>query len=196
MLPFPIFPHRQEIACQQVLVEDSSVFSIQWSVVPAPLLARLTPEALLNRYLAHIRRCTATIVRPRCSAAGIRFCLFGSRWSLLSFRPPAEERQTVVLRISGGLLVQRERCEHGELRFGIGEEPGGIRVSLELSGYYPSILGSLSPSPCRRLFYRLSQAAVHRLVTVCFLSQLYRELTGSSAPVRVVSVKVRDGVPV
>jgi len=196
MLPFSIPPHRQEIACQQVLTEDSSVFSIQWSVVPAPFLAHLTPEALLNRYLAHIRRCTATIVRPRRSAAGIRFCLFGSRWSLLSFRPPAVERQAVVLRISGGLLVQRDRCQRGELRFRIGEEPGGIRVSLELSGYYPSILGSLSPPPWRRLLYHLSQAAVHRLVTVRFLTLLYRELTGSSAPVRVVSVKVRDGVPV
>ena len=102
MQPYSILPHRQEIACQQVLVEDSSVFSIQWSVFPAALAAQLTPEMLLNRYLAYIRRCTATIIRPHCSTSGIRFSLLGSRLSLISFRPPAEEQQAVVLRISGG----------------------------------------------------------------------------------------------
>jgi hypothetical protein len=189
-------PHQQEIACQQVLIEDSSVFSIQWSVFPAPLAARFTPEMLLNRYLAYIRRCTATIIRPHCSASGIRLRLLGSRWSLISFRPPAEEQQTMVLRICGGILVQPGHRERGELRFGIKEEPDGIRVSLELSGYCPLILGSPSPSPFRRLFYRFSQAAIHRLVTVRFLALLYRELAGSTARVRVVGVKVRDGRPV
>ena len=43
--------HDQEIACQQVLVEDSSVFSIQWSVFPACLATELSPETLLSRYL-------------------------------------------------------------------------------------------------------------------------------------------------
>jgi hypothetical protein len=188
--------HRQEIACQQVLVEDSSVFSIQWSVFPAPLAARLTPEMLLNRYLAYIRRCTATIIRPYFSASDIRFRLLGSRWSLISFRAPDEEQQAVVLRICGGLLVQPGHCERGELRFGIKEEPDGIRVSLELSGYCPLILGTPSPSTFRRLLYRLSQAAIHRLVTVRFLALIYRELAGSAARVRVVDVKVRAGRPV
>ena len=190
------FPHRQEIACQQVLVEDSSVFSIQWSVFPALLAARLTPEMLLNRYLAYIRRCTATIIRPHCSASGIQFRLLGSRWSLISFRAPAEEQHAVVLPICGGLLVQPGYRECGELRFGIREEPDGIRVSLELSGYRPLILGPPPPSPFRRLLYHLSQAAIHRLVTVRFLALIHRELAGSSARVRVVGVKVLDGRPI
>ncbi len=177
-------------------MEDSSVFSIQWSVFPAPLAARLTPKMLLNRYLAYIRRCTATIIRPHCSASGIQFSLFGSRWSLISFRAPTVEQQAVVLRICGGMLVQPDHCERGELRFGIKEESAGIRVSLELSGYFPLILGSPSPSTFRRLLYRLSQAAIHRLVTVRFLALFYRELAGSTARVRVVGVKVRDGRPV
>jgi hypothetical protein len=189
-------PHRQEIACQQVLEENSSVFSIQWSVFPAPLAAQLTPEMLLNRYLGYIRRCTATIIRPHCSASGIRFRLLGSRWSLISFRTPDKEQQAVVLRICGGILVQPGHGERGELRFGIREEPAGIRVSLELSGYCPLILGPPSPSTFRRLLYRLSQAAIHRLVTVRFLALFYQELAGSAPRVRVVGVKVRDGRPV
>ena len=186
----------QEIACQQVLVEDSSVFSIQWSVFPAALAAQFTPDMLLNRYLAYIRTCTATIVRPHRSATGIQFRLLGSRWSLISFLPPAREQQVVVLRICGGILVQPGQRGRGELCFGTTEEPEGIRVSLELSGYRPSILGPPSPPAFRRLLYRLSQAAIHRLVTVRFLALLYRELAGPGARVRVVGVKVRDGRPV
>jgi hypothetical protein len=187
---------RQEIACQQVLLEDSSVFSIQWSVFPALLAARLTPEMLLNRYLAYIRGCTATIVRPHISASGIQFRLSGSRWSLISFQAPAIEQQAVVLRIRGGMLVQPGRRDRGELRLAVNEEPDGIRVSLELSGYCPLILGNPSPSTFRRLLYRHSQAAIHRLVTVRFLALLYRELTGSAPRVRVIDVKARNGQPV
>lgn len=185
----------QEIACQQVLGEDSSVFSIQWSVFPAPLATRLTPEMLLDRYLAYIRSCTAAIIQPHCSDSGIRFSLFGSRFSLISFLGPAKGQQAVVLRICGGMLVQPGRRDCGELRFCIDDEPAGIRASLELSGYYPLILGSPRPSTLRCLLYRLSQAAIHRLVTVRFLARLHRELTGSTAPVRVVEVRVRDGRP-
>ena len=186
----------QEIACQQVLVEDSSVFSIQWSVFPASLATQLTPDILLNCYLTYIRRCTATIIRPHCSASGIQFRLFTGRRSLISFLPPAYELQAVVLRISGGMLVQPGQCERGELRFGVKTQPDGIRVSLELSGYCPLILGSPSPSTFRRLLYRISQAAIHRLVTVRFLALLYRDLAGPGHRVRVVGVKVRDGRPV
>ena len=187
---------RQEIACQQVLVDDSSVSSIQWSVFPAPLAAQFTPKMLLNRYLFYIRRCTATIIRPHCSISGIQFRLFGSRWSLISFRAPAEEQQAVVLRICGGMLVQPGHNERGELRFGVNAEPHGVRVSLELSGYRPLILGPPPPSALRRLLYRLSQAAIHRLVTVRFLALICRELAGPTARVRVVGVKVRDGRPI
>lgn len=186
-------PPDQEIACQQVLVEDSSVFSIQSSVFPAALAAQLTPDMLLSRYLAYIRRCTATIIRPHCSTSGIQFRLFNSRRSLISFLPPVREQQVVVLRICGGILVQPGQCERGELHFNATEQPDGILVSLELSDYCPLILGSPTPSTFRRLLYRLSQAAIHRLVTIRFLALLYRELAGPGARVRVVSVKVRDG---
>jgi len=186
----------REIACQQVLLEDGSLFSIQWSVCPSPLATHCTPGMLLSRYLSHIRRYTAAIVRPHCSSSGIRFCLFGSRWSLLDFRPPVIGGQTVVLRICGGMLVQRERSEQGELCFSISEEPEGTRISLELSGYYPLLLGTPSPSLFRCLLYRFSQAALHRLVTVRFLTLLCRELSGSSSRIRVVGVTVREGKPI
>jgi hypothetical protein len=186
---------NQEIACQQVLVEDSSVFSVQWSTFPVQIAAGLTPRHLLDRYLAYLRRSTFSIIRPSESATGFELRLLGSRLSLISFLPPEEGGQSLTLRICGGLLVQPHQCDRGELRFTVEPTPGGVKASLQLSDYCPLILGSSAPSAVRRWLYRLTQAAIHRLVTIRFLMLLYRDLAGSSAPVRVVSVNVRDGLP-
>jgi hypothetical protein len=186
----------QEIGCQQVLVEDSSVFSVQWSLFPARMAAGLTPRHLLDRYLDHIRRATLSTIRPFVSADGIEFRLLGSRLNLISFLPPEKGDGSVTLRICGGLLVQRHQCNRGELQFSVASAPEGVKVSLQLSDYCPLILGSSAPSTLRRWLYRLTQAAIHRLVTIRFLVMLYRDLAGSSAPVRVVKINVRNGRPV
>ncbi|MBL0224354.1 MAG: hypothetical protein IPQ16_01865 [Geobacteraceae bacterium] len=188
--------NNQEIACQQVLVEDSSVFSVQWSTFPSQIASGLTPRHLLTRYLVYIRRATLSAIRPSESVTGVEFRLLGSHLSLISFLPPEVGECYVTLRICGGLLVQSQQCHRGELRFTVEPTPDGSRVSLQLSEYCPLILGSSAPSPLRRWLYRLTQAAIHRLVTIRFLTLLYRDLAGSSAPVRVVSVNVRDGRPV
>jgi hypothetical protein len=74
--------------------------------------------------------------------------------------------------------------------------PEGVRVALQLSEFCPLILGSSSPSLIRFWLYRLTQAAIHQLVTIRFLKLLYRDLAGSSAAVKLVPVAVRDGRPV
>lgn len=187
---------NQEIACQQVLVADSSVFSVQWSLFPAQIAAGLTPHHLMARYLAYIRRATLSFIRPSESATGIEFRLLGSRLSLISFLPPEQRDEYVTLRICGGILVQPHQCDRGELQFGVEPTPESIKVSLQLSDYCPLLLGGSSPSPIRRWLYRLTQAAIHRLVTIRFLMLLYREMAGSSAPVRLVNVNMRAGRPV
>jgi hypothetical protein len=186
----------QEIACQQVLVEDSSVFSVQWSLFPTQIANDLTPRHLLERYLAYIRRATLSIIRPFESASGVEFRLLGSRLSLISFLPPEKGDGSVTLFICGGLLVQPHQCDRGELQFTVVPTSEGVKVSLQLSDYCPLILGSSAPSTLRRWLYRLTQAAIHRLVTIRFLILMYRDLTGSPAPVRVVNVNLRDGRPV
>jgi hypothetical protein len=187
---------EQEVACQQVLVDDSSVYSIQWSVFPAAMAAHLTPETLMKRYLGHIRRCTLTIICPTASPTGIEFRLFASRLSLISFLAPVTEQRDMVLRISGGALVQPRQCDRGELRFTVEAVEEGVKVALQLSEFCPLILGSPSPSLVRYWLYRLTQAAIHRLVTIRFLARLYRDLAGAALPVRVVNVRVREGRPV
>jgi hypothetical protein len=186
---------HQKIYCQQVLVDDASVFSIQKSTFPRAIANPLDVEKVMLRYLDYIRKCTASIIRPRIQEEGIEFRLLDSKISLISFMPPMAEHGGIVLRICGGFLVQPRQCERGELRFRLDPVPDGVQVSLQLSDFCPLILGSQHPSRFRYWLYRLTQAAIHRLVTVRFLVMLYRDLAGSAARVRVVSTHVRDGKP-
>jgi hypothetical protein len=185
----------QEIVCQQVLVADASVFSIQWSIFPREISAGLAPSMLLDRYLGFIRKTTLSLIRPVSGADGIEFRLLMSRLSLISFLHPTDEENALVMRICGGVLVQKHQCDRGELRFMVAETPAGIKVTLQLSDYCPLILGSATPSKVRFWLYRLTQAAIHRLVTVRFLVLLYRELAGSTACVQVISGQIREGQP-
>jgi hypothetical protein len=189
-------PKYQEIACQQVLVDDASVFSHQWSIFPTAITAGFSPEILLERYLAYIRRCTLSIIRPLMRNNGLEFRFCKTGWSLISFLPPETDGESVTLRICGGLLVQPRQCDRGEFRFGFEPLPEGVRLSLRLSEFCPLILGSSSPSRIRFWLYRLTQATIHRLVTVRFLAMLYEELSGSSVTVRVVHISECDGQPV
>lgn len=184
---------QQDIACQQVLLEDSSVFSLQSSVYSADIAAGLTPELVLDRYLRYIRSFTCSLVRPLVRESGIEFRLLNTNLSLIRFLPYVVENGTLALRICGGILVQPGQCSRGQLRFDVDTVEDGIKVALELSDYCPLILGDSSPSYLRRLVYRLTQAAIHRLVTIRFLALLYRDLAGKRALVRVISIKARNG---
>lgn len=185
-----------EIFCQQVLSEDASVFSVQWIDLPVPLTEGLSAEKILCRYLGYVKKCTLTLIRPETCENGIEFRLLGTGLSLISFLPPISSGTFATLRICGGYLVQPRQCDRGELRFGVEQVPEKVRVSLQLNDFCPLILGSRSPSLVRLWLYRATQAAIHRLVTVRFLSLLYHELAGHSARVRIIPVVVRAGTPV
>ena len=70
---------------------------------------------------------------------------------------------------------------------------GGVKVTLQLSDYFPRLLGSRTPSLPRKWLYRLTQALIHRIVTVRFLARLYRELEGEKVRFRTVKVYVQSG---
>lgn len=186
----------QQIACQQVLQEDNSVFSIQWTDLP-PGLPQISGQELLQHYLRDILQQTWGVVRPIVSDQGVAFALAG-RLPLLTFLPPEPvaraEGTGLALRICGGWLVQPAHCERGELLLLTDPLPDkGQRITLRLSDYCPLLLGSPRPSWLRRWLYRLTQAAIHRLVTIRFLARLYRLVAGPAACVRTVVVAVRDG---
>jgi len=182
-----------EIACQQVLREDSSVFSVQWMTLPARHAGAIAPERLLQRYLAHVERFTLSLVRPVRGAEGIDFRLIATRLNLLSLAPPiaADDGLTssTILLISGGYLVQPSECGRGELSFIIEPCGEGIKVVVRLADYCPLLLGSRRPSRGRKLLYRLTQALLHKIVTVRFLVRLYHELEGHGKRVRVVKAR-------
>ncbi|MFA5517407.1 MAG: hypothetical protein WDA20_14105 [Desulfuromonadales bacterium] len=183
----PSRKEQPEIACRQVLRKESSVHSEQWTVLPAVYAAGVTPELLLHRYLRHIRRFTWSLIRPRQDAEGIEFRLLGK--SLLRFQLPRRTPGALTLAICGGLLVQPRNCARGELTFICEELPGGLRVSLQLADYCPMLLGGPAPNWPRKWSYRLTQAAIHRLVTVRFLTRLHRDLAGRKLCCRVVRVR-------
>ena len=186
-----------EIACQQVLAEDGSVFSIQWTVMPERHAAMLTPNFLLERYQAYLRHVTLTLVRPLQTGEGLAFRLLTTNVALLTFAPPAFSTESgihaVTLRICEGHFVQAACCNRGKFSFMAESVNGGVKISVQLSEYYPRLLGSRSPSLSRKWFYRLTQAWIHKIVTVRFLKDLYRELEEEGACFRVVKVCVRKG---
>jgi hypothetical protein len=186
-----------EIACQQVLKNDASVFSIQWTILPARHAATLTPHFLLESYLAYLRRFTLSLVRPVETADGLEFRLLSAKTSLLNFAAPEFSTQGVVrcatLRICSGLFLQKEFCNNGKFSFMAETTSGGVKVTLQLSDYFPRLLGSRTPSLPRKWLYRLTQALIHRIVTVRFLARLYRELEGEKVRFRTVKVYVQSG---
>jgi hypothetical protein len=188
---------RKKIGLQQVLLHDSSVFSIQWMILPSSYLGELSPTDLMERYLHYIRFFTLSLIRPYRNDNKIEFRLLNTRISLISFIGPSfhstDNSESVSLSICGGLLVQADNCQRGELSFIIKPISNGLKVILQLSDFCPMLLGSSKPSRMRKIFYRVTQAYIHKIVTVKFLSRLYLDLEGTSPHIRVVRVRVRKG---
>lgn len=195
-----VHSNHLSIACQQALMRDESFFSIQWMTIPTAIARDITPESLLQRYHAYLRRVTGYLVRPENNPDGISFRLAGTRISLIRFLPPLSEmmkdEQTLSLPICDGFLVQGWSGDRGVLTFSVVQEGEEVRLTIRLAGFRPLILGSNRPSRPRKWFYRLTQAHIHRMVTVRFLASIYRELTGRRASVRVVHARVVDGEPI
>jgi hypothetical protein len=177
---------------QQVLLEDSSVFSYQETLLDVPV-PTMTPALLCSLYQEHIRRYTRGFVRPVTRSGGVEFLLWPLAISLLSFDGPITvSAGAVSLRIRGGVLVQPDHCSRGELLFKVGIEGGRMQLSLLLSDYCPLLVGT-SPSKIRKYLYQKTQALLHRKVTVRFLARVHQELTGQKLPVKVVKVTLREG---
>lgn len=187
----------EKIASQQILEADHSVFSIQWIVISEVSPQTISSDALLQRYLRYIRHCTMGIIRPVQSADGIEFRLAGSSLALFQFLPPRQIHESggerIILCISGGLLVQQQECDRGQLEFISEKTAAGSRLTLKLSDYCPLLLGGREPSRWRKWLYRCTQAYLHKAVTVRFLAMVYRSVTGKPVRCGVVNMVVRQG---
>jgi hypothetical protein len=187
----------KEVACQQVLLADGSVFSIQWIDLPERAGRRVTPTFLLQRYLGFLSRFTWTLVRPVSNQSGIAFRIAGTTLPLLRFLPPKyrdlPNGHAVDLDIEDGLLVQPGARRQGRFSLISERTNEGVRITVELSGYFPLLLGGSSPPGWRRCLYRLTQSLVHKEVTARYLLRLHRELTGERFKLKLRKVAVREG---
>jgi hypothetical protein len=188
-------PVPQEISCQQVLIDETSVYSSQWMHIPDRHRSVVTPRFLFERYLVYLRKVTFSIVRPVDTGRMIEFRLAGAKCSLLSFSLPeeCEDGHTLRMAICGGLLVQQDQCRRGQLSFVVEPEHAALKVMVHLADYCPLLLGGSHPSRVRRWLYRMTQALIHRKVTLSFLSYIYREIAGEKACVRHVRVRPATG---
>lgn len=170
----------KRIACEEVILDDLSVYSRQQIVIPHANSATLSVAFVVESYLAFVRKCTLSIVRPVETGGDIAFTLFGASSPLLIFAGPEfggdGRSQSASLRIEGGLLVQRNECGKGMLAFLLEFVEEGVRVTVQVSDYCPLLLGGHKPSVMRQWIYRWTQAFVHKMITVRFLAHLYREL--------------------
>jgi hypothetical protein len=186
-----------KVACQQILEEDHTVFSIQWIVLPPGSDHELTSERLLQLYLDYVRRFTLGIICSVKNDNGIEFRLTGSSVAIIRFSPPLSEStadgEKTTLHISGGLLVQPTQCDRGQFEFFVESVESGCRVALKLSDFCPLLLGSRQSAQWRKWLYRLTQAYIHKVVTIRFLAMIYRKFTGEHLKKGVVRIAIRKG---
>ena len=187
-----------EVAFQQILEQDAAVYSVQWLDLPEWCAPQVTPSFLLEEYFKFIRGWTWGIIRPTRTPEGLEFRLLGTPLALLSFSVPqlsaTDDRREVLLRISGGILVATGECGRGMFSCRVELHEHGVRAMVQLSDYCPLLLGSRTPSRARKLIYRLTQAYIHKIVTVNFLARLYHDLTGIKIRPVVKNVQVREGI--
>jgi hypothetical protein len=186
-----------DIACQQVLKEDASVFSLQWGVFPGGYAERLTPEFIMESYFKYLRKVTFTFARPVKTANGVEFRFFSTRFHLLTFAAPLKNTEKgidyITLRICGGQFVQGDQCNRGKFSFSSEKVSEGVKVEVRLSEYFPRLLGSGTPGLFRKSLYRFTQALIHKFVTTRFLVFLFKELTGRKPCFRIIPVHEETG---
>jgi len=187
----------ERVACQQILENDHSVFSVQRLMLPDDGRGSISSAELLRFYLEYVERFTFGVIRVTQTAAAIEFHLAGGGVVLIRFAAPLHTHEgateKTTLQIAGGLLVQQLECDRGQLDFIVEKRAAGTRLTLQLADYCPLLLGGSNPSLLRKWLYRLTQAYIHKVVTVRFLRMVYRQRTGRKPPAETVMIAVRKG---
>ena len=189
-------PAAELVACQQILAADQSVFSVQRVLLP-PEAGVIGSGELLRLYLQHVERATGRLVRVAELPDGVEFRLTGRGPALIRFARPETLRENGAdvtrLWIAGGLLVQPRECDRGQLSFMVEPTGGGLLLTTQLADYCPLLLGSRQPSFLHKWLYRLTQAYIHKAVTVRFLRLVYRQRTGRRLGRQTVAIALRSG---
>lgn len=148
------------LADGRAVASHSCLVASGLATAPAPLLL-----AIAEAYKALIASLPPLAVADRPGGHCVGLALLVRRLPLLCFAPPylAAARMGRELRypIVGGLLA---RAPGGHIAFGLGPDGPHARLWVDVVGFRPRLgLGPL---------YLLTQAQVHRLLTVTFLRRL------------------------
>ena len=170
--------------------DDGSVSSRQVAdvVLPGEELERIWKPEYLERlaatYWRFLRRVSLGILRVLYTPTSREIVVFSRPFVLLRFKAPVYEvegpQASVTWPIDKGLLVAPAGRGKGFLRITVArrEDPPGpeetVRVSSEVSNFYPMLAGWGWFSKIGRYLYRYTQLAVHVVVTHAFLRSLAR----------------------
>jgi hypothetical protein len=169
---------------------DGSVGSRQTADVTLPReeLERIWSPEYLERlagtYWRFLTRVSLGILRVRYLEDAREIVVFGRPLVLLRFRAPeyeiGDDGGAVTWRIDKGVLVAPQGRDKGYLRITVrrleqnraGEDT--VRVSSEVTNFYPLIAGWGWFSKVGRIIYRATQLRIHVIVTNAFLRSLAR----------------------
>jgi hypothetical protein len=163
-------------------------------------------ERLAGTYWRFLTRISLGVLRVLYTPESREIAVLRRPFVLLRFRKPEYETQpncgTVTWRIDKGLLVAPMGRGKGFLRISVArpeesleggapDDPITARVSSEVGNFYPLIGGWGWFSKIGRVLYRLTQLAIHVVVTNAFLRSLARL---DLAPSAVGALRARSDV--
>ncbi|MGH7377364.1 MAG: hypothetical protein ACREKK_08100 [Candidatus Methylomirabilales bacterium] len=150
---------RRGIGSLSRLTPDGRAFSVQTTILPgeAGAVTLATAEALAAAYFAFLSRVSGGLCTVVRSPETLALRLRGLRAALLVFdhagEVPEPEGAAVGYAITRGLLLRRG-AGGGCLIFRVARAGGGLRVTVDLEGFAPALLGL----PGGRGLYRVVQA--------------------------------------
>jgi hypothetical protein len=172
--------------------DDGSVTTAQVAEVTLPrgeLDSIWSPEyleRLARTYWRFLTRVSLGLIRVLYTSTSREIVLIGRPLRLLTFHAPEYDlggsRASVTWRIRRGLLVAPKGRDHGFLRIEVQRPPGqdgstdltSVWVSSEVANFYPFLAGWGWFSAIGSVVYRLTQYAIHVVVTNAFFRSLAR----------------------
>jgi hypothetical protein len=144
-------------------------------------------ERLARTYWRFLTRASLGLIRVKYSPDSRDIVLITRPLRLLTFHAPEYDTEpakgTVTWRIKKGLLVAPHGRGKGYLRISVdrredwSDGPGGLqvaRVVSEVGNFYPTIAGWGWFATIGRFVYRVTQLAIHAVVTNAFFRSLAR----------------------
>jgi hypothetical protein len=140
-------------------------------------------ERLARTYWRFLTRVSLGLLRVLYTPSSREVAVIGRPFVLLKFLAPEYDIHagggTVTWPIDNGLLVATRGRRRGYLRLSVELEPGDgpeatVRVTSEVSNFYPRIAGSGWFARIGRIVYRITQLQIHVIVTHAFLRSLAR----------------------